>query len=209
MRFDGFVYLAFLIASSALFWILPARFRSGWLLGSSYLFYASWNPQYLVLLVGLGAFNWWGARWIDGATSSRRRRGFCVAGFDVLVLATCKYLGWLAGGLGALFSRLGLNVDVPIPGWVLPLGISFYTCESISYVLDVARKREKPRPFWQVQLFLAFFPKLMAGPIMRAHELFPQLEAKAELRAGALRLAVRDIVIGLFFKIVLSKAVTP
>ena len=95
-----------------------------------------------------------------------------------------------------LIARLfGSGLEFAIPHWVLPLGISFYMFEAISYTVDVIRKRERLHGFWDFQLFIAFFPKLIAGPILRAKEFLPQIE-RGKSSADDIRGARRTVAAG-------------
>lgn len=195
MRFSTFTYLTFLAAVVALHWVLPRKLRPALLVLASWTFYASWSPSFLPLLVGLAAFAYLGGRWIDAGTADRRARAICSTVVVLVVLATFRYV-----------------LPATVPGdtaWIVPLGISFYSFEALSYLLDVYRRRQEPRSFLDLQLFLAFFPKLVAGPIVRAHELFPQLDQRRALRADDVVLGARELVIGLFFKTVLADGLAP
>lgn len=203
VRFNSVVYWVFLALVATGVWLLPHRFRRGWLLGASYLFYGSWHYPYLILLTGVAALSHFGAVWISAA-EDRRRRGAVIIGADLLLLATFKYLDFGVENVRGLLSLAGVEVELPVPGWVLPLGLSFYVFESISYVIDVVRKREKVHSFWDLQLFIAFFPKLIAGPILRAKELLPQLDKERVLELERLRSGLWMIATGLFLKIVLA-----
>jgi len=202
MRFNSHIYLVFLVGVVAVLWLLPVRARKAWLLFASYVFYASWGASMLGLLVGSATLNYFGARWIVQVPNRRRRGGLIIAG-NVALLAAFKYLGWLDENVNSLFSLLGISARLPVPRWALPLGISFYLFESISYIADITLKRERPRSFLDLQLFIAFFPKLLAGPILRGKEFFPQLELNKRPDADAIRYALRQIAIGLFLKTVL------
>jgi D-alanyl-lipoteichoic acid acyltransferase DltB (MBOAT superfamily) len=208
VRFNSVIYWAFLSVVVLVSWALPTRARKWWLLGASYLFYASWHWPYLVLLIGAAVFNWWGATWI-AAGGARKRRGALVITVDLAVLAAFKYLDWMIEGTLGLLSVLGFESSLSPPHWLLPLGISFYLFECMSYVIDVVRKREQPHGFIDIQLFVAFFPKLIAGPILRAKELLPQLANVSRPKAEDIREALRQILIGLFLKVVIADGLAP
>ncbi|MCK6548437.1 MBOAT family protein [Myxococcota bacterium] len=203
MRFNSVVYWAFLALVVVVTWALPSRARRWWLLGTSYFFYGSWHYPYLALLFGVAALNHFGAVWICGA-EKRDRRGAVVIAANLGLLASFKYLDWGASNVNALAALLGVPFEVPLPRWVLPLGISFYVFESMSYIIDVIRKRERVHGFWELQLFIAFFPKLIAGPILRAKELLPQVEGELVLRWDRVRSGIWLVASGLFIKIVLA-----
>lgn len=207
MRFNSLVYFAFLGLLLAVLWVVPARARRPWLLVASCLFYGSWHAPYLLLLLTAAALNHLGARWIVGAVE-RSRRGAIVIAANLLLLALFKYADWLLSGVSGLLGLFGGSA-LPLPGWVLPLGISFYLFECISYTIDLVRKREKLYPFFDFLLFIAFFPKLIAGPILRAKEFLPQLQNHQPPDAAKTRSAVREILIGLFLKVVVADGLSP
>lgn len=208
MRFNSLTYWLFLALVVVILWLLPGRrSRRAWLLVASYTFYASWHWPYLLLLVSAVAYNHLGARWIVKAADRRRRGGVILAG-NVLLLAAFKYLDWLIANANAVGGLLGVPPLEPLR-WILPLGISFYLFQAMSYVIDLVRKRETLHPFWDFQLYIAFFPQLIAGPIMRAKELLPQLEGSWRLTAEDVRLGLRWVVSGLFVKIVLADGLAP
>lgn len=210
MRFNSFIFLAFLPTVCVILWLLPPKLRRWWLLISSYVFYASWHWPYLALVLGVATLNHFGAKWIIAAGQNRARRGACVLAADIGLLALFKYLDWLVGNVNFVTQFLGSGLELAIPHWVLPLGISFYMFEAISYTVDVIRKREKLHTFWDFQLFIAFFPKLIAGPILRAKEFLPQIERGkllptiVQVREGLWLLAS-----GLFLKLVLANMLGP
>jgi D-alanyl-lipoteichoic acid acyltransferase DltB (MBOAT superfamily) len=208
MSFATIIYWPFLALVVAGLWCVPDRYRKAWLLVSSYLFYASWSIPYMLLLFGVATLNHLGAKWIIAAPN-RDSRGRWVIFANLLVLGTFKYAGWLADTTNSLANLLGARDLVRVPSWQVPLGISFFVFEGISYTVDVVRKREKPHSFWDFQLFIAFFPKLVAGPILRAKEFLPQVERPLESRNIDGRAALRQIVIGLFLKVIFADGLAP
>jgi alginate O-acetyltransferase complex protein AlgI len=205
MRFNSPVYLVFLLVVVLAVWLAPRRARRWVLLAFSYAFYASWHWPYLGLLVGSAALNQWGAKWIVAGPPNRKWRGGWVLAANVGLLAAFKYLTWTCENVNAVGQWLGISELVTVPHWILPLGISFYVFEAISYTVDVIRKRERIHAFWDFQLFIAFFPKLIAGPIMRAKELLPQVEQpSSRLESSTVLDGLWMIVSGLFIKTVLA-----
>lgn len=206
MRFNSLVYMAFLAVVVLGARFLPARPRKAWLLVASYVFYGSWHYPYLALLFGAGALSFFGAHFI-AAVEDRKRRVTIVVGANLALLGVFKYADWVLESWGVVASAIGLGAPTLLD-LVLPLGISFYLFQCMSYVIDVGRRRETPYRFWDVQLFVAFFPQLIAGPIMRAKELLPQLTTnhKRPIEVGH---ALTTIVSGLFLKVVLADGLAP
>lgn len=201
MRFNSLVYWLFLTVVVLVLWGLPQRAKRAWLLVVSYVFYASWHYPYVLLLFGAAAMNHFGARWI--VEGDRKRRGTVVLGANLLLLALFKYLDWLIGNLNAVVSLFDV-APVPLPGWVLPLGISFYLFQCMSYIIDLVRNRERLHSFWDFQLYITYFPQLIAGPIMRAKEFLPQVKRELSTSSEDVRSGLGMIASGAFIKIVLA-----
>ena len=157
-------------------------------------------------------FTYFGAKWIDAETGpARKSRGRLVILVNFLVLFLFKYLDWARGNVATVGFYFGFSGPTPHFGWILPLGISFYLFESTSYFFDVIKKREKVHSFWDFQLFIAFFPKLIAGPIMRAKELLPQFEKPVTRLLSSARSWTECwlIISGMFMKVVLADGIAP
>lgn len=159
--------------------LLPAKWRPWFLLLVSYLFYMYFNPWTVLLLFAATGVTWAAGLGIEGAKSNAVRRRWLAAALAVCLgcLVVFKYLGFLEENL-QMFVRLFGGSMPPLPALLLPVGISFYTFQGLSYVIDVYRKkiRAERNPGYYA-LFLAFFPQLVAGPIERPQELLPQLVA--------------------------------
>ena len=206
-----FPTLAFLVFFSAVFaFAWPLR---GWpvahkifLTAASYFFYGFWDWRFAVLLALNTLANAGFAVMIAGAAaeSSRRMLLWAAVAVNLTVLGFFKYYGFFAEQLLQLLGQLGLPQNLPLLDIVLPVGISFFTFQGISYVVDVYRREIKPAPLLHVFLYKAFFPQLVAGPIVRAARFLPQLEHRPELSLPDLTLAGVLIVSGLFKKLVIA-----
>ncbi len=190
-------------------WSLLAcrRPRLTFLLLASYVFYAHWDYRFLPLIIGSSSIDYWLGRKIDAASDNRTRKqwlGLTVV-VNLGVLAFFKYYNFGIDSARAALSALDLNV----PDWTLevalPVGISFFTFESMSYVVDVYR-RELPahRSYLEYLTFVAFFPHLVAGPIVRPRDLLPQLAARPTFFAPAASEGLFLIGIGLLKKIAIG-----
>lgn len=209
MLFNSIPFALFALGFFPVYALL-ARWREArrlWLLTASLFFYGWWDVRFLALLVATSTLDWALARWIDGlpAGDPRRRRiaiGSVVSNLGVL--AIFKYLGFFARELERALATIGLDTSLPALQLVLPVGLSFYTFQAMSYVLDVAKgevRAERRLPHFL--LYITFFPQLVAGPIERSARLMPQLEAlrlprPEQVTAGLLRFLgglVRKLVI--------------
>jgi len=182
MVFSSNVFLfLFLPAFLAAYYLCPDRHRSYLIVGGSYLFYAWWRVDFLFLFVGITAFNWWVGQCIHArgvrTAAARNWLAFGVA-VDLAVLGYFKYANF---GIDTLNTLLGLTGGAPITAMhvILPIGISFYTFEAISYIADVYRGDCEPvRKPIDFACFLALFPHLIAGPVFRYKDLDEQFRAR-------------------------------
>lgn len=158
--------------------------RKWFLLLASWVFYAAWDWRFVFLLIGSGVMNWWVADRINRTESDGRRKALVALGVAVnlLVLGIFKYYGFFVEQLGALLDNFGWGRDLPLLEIILPVGISFFTFQGISYLVDVYRgKTPVARSLGDVLLLMSFFPHLVAGPIVRASHLLPQFERTPKL----------------------------
>ncbi len=186
---------------------LPWRFRKIHLLVASYVFYAAWDPPLVLLLWISTAADWFLARGIAGAASARRRRGMLLLslGVNLGLLAYFKYGGFLVDNLADALDALGIAWSPAAPDIVLPIGISFYTFETLSYTIDVYRGRVRPfRSFVDYALFLGFFPHLVAGPILRPADIVPQFAEPRRASRAQLGWGLALLVLGIFEKNVIA-----
>lgn len=211
MQFDSFTFLLFfmlVLAASA--WVTGWSARKNLLLLASYLFYAAWSPAFTLLLAGASIVDWLLARRIDAAETLRVRRLWLGASIllNIGTLALFKYGAFLHANLAAVLSLVGVTIEPWTMTLVLPVGISFYTFQSVSYTFDVYRRRVTPiRSLRDFCLFVAFFPQLVAGPIVRFAEFAPQLVDARRPSGPAIAQGAIWLVWGLFEKIVLADTV--
>ena len=177
------------------------------LLGASWFFYACWNPLFLWVLLAPTIVDYWSGRLIESAPTAGRRRAWLFLSIAVNLgfLGVFKYTDFLVGNSLSVFRLFGW----PAPDWpfrmLLPLGISFHTFQGISYTIDVSRGRIKAvHKFVDFALFVAFFPQLVAGPIVRAVDFLPQLTEPPRVTARQVADGLHLMVVGLFKKIFLA-----
>ena len=171
MLFNSAPFLIFFLTVVILHYVLPKPTRRWLLLAASYFFYMCWNPKFIVLLLTLTVIDYAAAIWISKSSTGRKKAALWFSvGANLLFLSFFKYFNFFASNLAPLLGRHPSAFAIDI---VLPLGISFHTFQSISYVVDVYRGQQAPiRSFVDYALFIAFFPQLVAGPIVRAKEFF-------------------------------------
>ena len=206
MSFAEWEYLPFLLVVLGAFQFVPRRARALFLLAASYAFYAWWSALHCLLLLASTAVDY-GVGLALHATQNRRRRKLLLLlsiAVNLALLAVFKYGGFAAENLNRLLDVTG-GGPIPWRELVLPLGISFYTFQTLSYSIDVYRRTIEPcRNPIDYALYVSFFPQLVAGPIERAGHLIPQLRRLELLSPGNFSLGARRILWGLLKKTVVS-----
>jgi D-alanyl-lipoteichoic acid acyltransferase DltB (MBOAT superfamily) len=187
-------YVALLRTTNARLWLL---------LVASLCFYGSWNPVFVPLLLFSIAVDFLAGRAMPGAAPRRKRLLLLASlGVNLGALAAFKYANFFSQSmLNPVFAGLDLDLWVPELDILLPVGISFYTFQSMSYTIDVYRGQFAPRKdFLRFATSIAFFPQLVAGPIVRAAHLVPQMESGSKIAWASSRAGLVLIVAGLFKK---------
>jgi alginate O-acetyltransferase complex protein AlgI len=199
------VFFAFVLALHSL--PLPWTARKINLLIASYLFYAAWNPPFIILLWISTVVDWYAAQGLVKAVKPLARRLWMLLSLvlNLGMLGYFKYGTFLLENYSALLAGFGVDYQPPAYDIVLPVGISFYTFATLSYTLDIYLRRAKPASnFLDYALFVTFFPHLVAGPIMRPTELVPQFAAPRRATADQLRFGLALVTLGMFQKVVLA-----
>jgi D-alanyl-lipoteichoic acid acyltransferase DltB (MBOAT superfamily) len=175
MLFNTTQFFLFLAVVLVLFYTAPRAWRKYILLGASYYFYACWNAKFIALLLTLTAIDYCAGLWLERVAPGRRRKAVLILSLasNLGFLGFFKYYNFLAANLALAMGRPAHSFFLEI---VLPLGISFHTFQSISYVMDVYRGQQRAvRNPVDYALYICFFPQLVAGPIVRAHNFFGDL----------------------------------
>ena len=214
MIFNSLTFLVFLTIVVLLSWILPRTPRLWMLFISSITFYGFWRLEFVFLLLFSVIIGYFLSIQIHKAKTQKRRNLLLLSSLSVNLglLLLFKYSGFIAYNFINLVSSFGFHLEVSpfFLDIILPLGISFYTFQTISYVVDVYRGSIKPeQKFVLFGTYVTFFPQLVAGPILRAKEVIPQLSAKPAFELESIRFGVRRIIIGLFMKVVLADNIAP
>ena len=203
MLFSTVHYFVFFLASLTAFYFAPIAARRPILLLASYFFYATWNWKFIPLLLTLTLVDYWAAIWIEDRKGPARKLALIVSlAANLGFLFFFKYYNFAASSIAKLatFDPRWQHFDI-----VLPLGISFHTFQSISYVVDVYRREQKAnRSLLDYALYIAFFPQLVAGPIVRAHGFFYDLYSWRAPNKGEIKRACFLVVMGLTKKVALA-----
>ena len=188
MLFNSIDFLIFFPVTVAVFFFVPRKLRSVWLLAASYYFYMSWNPKYALLIAFVTLISWCSGLALGSSAVGKnlRRRKMIIAADLVCclgILFVFKYAGFFTESVCRILSRFGIYIAARRPDLLLPVGISFYTFQTLSYTIDVYRGTTSPeRNPVKYALFVSFFPQLVAGPIERSGNLLKQIRKIESLR---------------------------
>ncbi len=215
MLFNSAGYLLFFLAVAALHFALPHRYRWLLLLLASYWFYMSWNVAYIALILVSTFVDYFVARALAGSRERghepRRRRLLLLTSLcaNLGLLFVFKYWGFFNDSMRALAEALSLHWELPDLDVLLPVGISFYTFQTLGYTIEVYRGTLQPeRHLGRFALYVALFPQLVAGPIERASRLLPQIRAEHALDWNRVVSGAQLFAWGLFKKVVIADRVS-
>ena len=208
MNFNSGAFLLYLPLVVTLYWLLPHKARKYWLLAASWFFYMYWNPLLILLLLASTAVDYFCGRGMEVWQSRPGRRKallVCSMVTNLGLLFFFKYWDFFADTASRLFGRMGLSWQAPALHLILPVGISFYTFQTMSYTIDVYRGKFKPeRDPVYFALFVSYFPQLVAGPIEKPGDLMPQLKAQHVWNQEDFTAGVRLLLCGFFRKCVVA-----
>lgn len=182
MLFNSMDFLCFFPVIVIIYFLIPKRLRYLWLLIASYYFYMGWNPKYAILIALSTIITYASSLLIDWFDKNGNLKGkyFCLFFSLVLnlaILGLFKYANFFINNINSILNQLHIEIAVRRLDLLLPVGISFYTFQALSYTMDVYYKKIKPeKNFLKYSLFVSFFPQLVAGPIERSTNLLPQIQ---------------------------------
>lgn len=207
MLFNSIAFLIFLPIVLFLYYVLPHKYRWMLLLVASCYFYGSFIPEYLLILFGIITIDFFAAQGIAKVQDKRKKKRYLV----LSILATCsvlflfKYFNFFSENVNSLASFLGWNYSLGVLKWALPIGLSFHTFQSLSYVIEVYWGRQEPEKNYGIYAtYVMFFPQLVAGPIERPQNLLPQFREKHPLLYKNLSIGFRIALLGFFKKMVIA-----
>ena len=213
MNFNSLAFLIFLHIAVGFHWLLPHRARKYWLLAASWFFYMYWNPLFIFLLLFSTAVDYFCGRGMAHWREQKRIKRLLLSVSMVMNLGLLfffKYWDFFGGIMNGVWAALGLSFRTPELNLILPVGISFYTFQTMSYTIDVYRgKFEAEKDFVTFALYVSFFPQLVAGPIERADNLLGQLWKERRFDRDDLTAGLRLLVSGYFRKIVVADLAAP
>lgn len=195
------VYLAYLVTARS--HIVQNRI----LLVASYVFYGTWDWRFLSLLFVSTGVDYFVGKAIDVQSDERKRKLLLAISLltNLSILGFFKYFSFFVDSFADLLSVIGMTADQPTLKIILPVGISFYTFQTLSYTIDIYRRRLRPtNDFLSFALFVAFFPQLVAGPIERARNLLPQIVRRRDITGAMIDAGIFLILWGFFKKVVIA-----
>lgn len=208
MLFNSLTFIVFFVIVVLLHYS-PASWQAKkiFLLIASFVFYAAWNPPFVILLWISTIVDWNAAKWIHSAKTKNQRKLFLILSLmtNLGILGYFKYGEFLLQNWQHLMASFGIDYQVPEWSIILPVGISFYTFQTMAYSLDVYLKRAQPaQSFLDFSLFVSFFPQLVAGPIVRPTHLIPQFQRPHYANLHQFFWGLTLVILGLFQKVVIA-----
>jgi len=212
MLFNSEAFLLFLPCVLLGVGLLPGPWKNRFLLAASYYFYGSWDWRFLGLILLTTAIDYSVAHVVSRQNDPVRRRRFLLISVctNLSILGFFKYFNFFIGSALTGLEALGIQASAPTLTIILPVGISFYTFQSMSYVVDVYRRDMEPvRKFADYALYVSYFPQLVAGPIERGSRLLPQILSPARVTPQRINIALVLIIVGLAKKVLIADSVAP
>jgi len=212
MLFNSVTYLLFLFVIVTLYWTLPRTPRLYLVFLSSITFYGFWKFTFVPVMLASVICDYFIAKRIYSEKQKLAKKYWLIISliFNLGLLFYFKYLIFFTDSAFGLANMIGLQADPFILNIILPIGISFYTFQTISYTVDVYRGFIKPENnFILFASYVTFFPQLVAGPILRAVEVIPQLDKRPTFKLSSFENGIRRIIFGLFLKVVLADNLAP
>ncbi len=213
MVFTTFTFLLFLLAVFFLHWSVKSRnYQNAVLLISSYVFYGWWDARFCLLMLASSLIDWYSVKKMVQSSNKKGRRLFLTISIvsNLSFLGFFKYYNFFVDSASTLLSTLGFATDSPTLSILLPVGISFYTFQTMSYSIDVYRGNAQPgKSFLAYLTYVSFFPQLVAGPIERASRLLPQFAKARVFHDAQATDGCRQILWGFFKKMVIADNLAP
>lgn len=211
MSFISVFYLLFLTLAATVFYLLPTKYRTIWLLFVSYFFYFTWQPAFSVVLFCVTLLSFQFGKKIAFVSDEKIKKRWLAGSVIVLLLPLIffKYFNFLNENLATILNLFSLGKPLPFQPYLIPLGISFFTFQAISYVADIYRGYLKPeKQIEKFAVYMAFFPTLLAGPIERPKSILGQLSHPVSFEYQNVRAGLQLILWGVFKKVVLADRMT-
>ena len=207
MLFNSFHFLVFFVIVILLYFILPFRFRWILLLVSSSYFYMAWRPEYIILIIISTFVDYYASIKMGQQEEKSKRKKYLILSIcsNLGLLFFFKYTMFFNESFRSVFSLIGFNYKIPTFNILLPMGISFYTFQTMSYTIDVYKGKIKPEKHFGIfALYVSFFPQLVAGPIERSEHLLPQFYNNYKFDIKRIIEGLQLMTLGFFKKVVIA-----
>lgn len=210
MPFNSFNFWLVFPFIFGLYWLIPAKYnqaRKVFLILVSYLLYMNWKPAFAIVLLGVTLITFWGGYLLDDQPDSKKRKRlvWLFAVLALLPLLVFKYYNFLNESLTNGLAAIRLKFSMPGLNWAVPVGISFFTFQSVGYMLDVYHGKTKAeKSIIDYILFVSFFPQVTSGPISTANELLPQIKATHKFNYEQGKQGLKFLLWGMFIKLVIA-----
>lgn len=205
MLFNSLTFIIFFIIVVGLYYTLPHKIRWIMLLIASYIFYMGWRAELIVLILFISFVNYFASVLIDKHRDKSKKYLVISLLISFGFLFIFKYLMFISDTFRYIYEYFGLEYPIGRFNIILPMGISFYTFQAVSYTIDIYRDEYKPeKNFFKFSLFITFFPQLVAGPIERADRLLNQLFTPKKFNTDNFSMGLKLMIMGYFKKVVIS-----
>jgi len=207
MLFNSLEFLIFFPAVVIIYFLIPHRFRWVFLLLSSYYFYMAWRPEYIVLILISTIVDYFACIWMGKEKEKKKRKKFLYLSLicNLGLLFVFKYFNFFNDSIRTVVTGFNMEYGIPDFSLLLPMGISFYTFQTLSYTIDVYRGRRQPEKHFGIfALYVSFFPQLVAGPIERSDRLMPQFFEKKSFDFDRVSMGLQRMAWGFFKKVVIA-----
>ena len=207
MLFNSLSYIIFLPLVVFIYYLIPAKYRWVLLLICSYFFYMCWKPEYILLIITSTLVVFYSGKKISESKSKIEKNKYLLLSLVVNlgILFFFKYYNFSVYNLQFILNEFNIEANIPLFKILLPVGISFYTFQAISYTADIYLDKIKPeKHLGYFALYITYFPQLVAGPIERYNDLMPQFKQKFEVNYPNLRYGINKILLGFFKKVVVA-----
>lgn len=207
MLFNSFEFLIFLPLILISYQLIDKKWRWVLLLSASYIFYMWWEPIYIILIAGSTLIDHWCSKKISQTESLKIKKTYLLVSLfiNLGLLFTFKYFNFIIDNINTFSHLIHINHHLKSHPLLLPVGISFYTFQTLSYTIDVYKKRIQPeKHLGYFSLFVSFFPQLVAGPIERSSNLLPQLRNLKNININNFKSGTKLLLWGMFKKVVIA-----
>ena len=210
MLFNSIEYILFFPLVVSLYFILPYKYRWILLLTASYYFYMSWKVEYVILILASTIVDYWAALQMAKEVDKKGRRKYLLVSLmsNLGLLFGFKYFNFFSNSAREAFDAISISIDIPYFDVLLPVGISFYTFQTLSYTIDVFNGHRDPEKHLGIfALYVSFFPQLVAGPIERSTSLIPQFHRNHDFNYKLMVSGLKLMLWGFFKKLVVADRV--